>query len=448
MKRSAKRRVFTTRLKAFNSFSDTFSTSTTKSGWKTLSGTWTSGSNAFSSSSGSALAIVPLSKSNATVSTIIPSGGGTGVAFWALDSSNYWAAYGYSTSSTSSTCSSAACSGTENYTVTQSCSCPFAGYYYPSTCGNGACSGSENFTNYRSCSCNTSYGTCAQNQGTCVSSPNYTTCYYPQTTCVYTAGSSSTISLGCYSAFSGCSQYSYPYGETSAPGICGCPTGANKVCCTQVVTTSGSWNNGACSYSGQTVTSSTLSPSGCNYPGQSIATGTYSFNYGSCSYAGQQVNIGWNYGSCSYAGQVVATGTSYTCISQACSGVEAFTDSRSCSCPQTALYSSTCNNGACSGTYSYQASRSCSCTTNYARKVRVVKYISGSPTTVGEFTVSSMPTTISVLTNGTSVTVTGSGSSNTYTNSDGTTYKNFGILKTDGGAEQSTAISSFTALVS
>jgi len=428
MTRSAKRRVFTTRLKAFNSFSDTFSTVTTKSGWKTLTGTWTSGSNLFSTSSGSAIAIVPLSKSNATVSTIIPSGGGTGVAFWALDSSNYWAAYGYSTSSNSSTCTNSACSGTENYTVTQSCSCPFAGYYYPSTCSNGTCSGSENFTNYRSCSCpSTSVSNC--NNGSCSGSEtfiNYRSCSCGTTAlygyCTYTAGTTTTTSAGCYSAFSGCNA---PYGETPAPGICGCPTGSNKVCCTRTTTTSGSWSYNCCSYTGQV----------CQYG----TTGYSTCNSGACS--GSESFVDSRSCSCTI------TSTS-TCNSGACSGSEAFTDSRSCSCPQTAIYNSTCNNGACSGTYSYQASRSCSCTTNYARKVRVVKYISGSPTTVGEFTVSSMPTTISVLTNGTSVTVTGSGSSNTYTNSDGTTYKNFGILKTDGGAEQSTAISSFTALVS
>lgn len=427
MRRVSRRRVVNTRLRAFTSFSDLFSSTTLKSGWKEISGSWTSGSSALSTFSTTGLISIPMSKSDATISIGVPSGTGVGVYFWGTDSNNYWASYAFSTGSTVSTCTNNACSGTENYTVTQSCSCPFAGYYYPSTCNNGSCSGSEQYTATRSCSCSyVSSSNC--NSGACSGSEsftNYRSCSCSTVSlygyCTYTPGTTTSTSAGCVSAFSGCAPQ---YTETSAPGICGCPTGSNRMCCVSTTTTSGSWSYNCCSYTGQVCAYGTTNQSTCNS--------------GACS--GIEAFTDSRSCSCSVT-------SSSNCNSGSCSGSENYTASRSCSCPQTAYYSSTCNNGACSGTYSYQASRSCSCTTTYARKLRTVKVVNGTSTLVGEFTISSVPTTIQIITSGTGVSVSASGASASYTNSDGTTNKNFGIIKTNGGSEQVSAISTFSAQV-
>jgi hypothetical protein len=422
MSRPGKRRIETSRLKAFTSFSDSFSTSL-KSGWKVWDGTWTSQSNSLSSSNSTGLLTVPISKSNVTASINLPVGSGMGISFWVKDSANYWAAFPYSSSYQVSTCVNQSCSGTENYTVTQNCSCPFVGYSYPSTCNSGACSGSETFTNYRSCSCPARSTSNCSNQS-CSGTETFTNTRSCSCStvglygyCTYTTNSQ-TVVRGCYSGFSGCSNPGDT--ETVAPGICGCPTGQNKVCCSYTQTTQ-VWSYSCCSYTGQV----------CQYGSTNQST----CNNGSCS--GTETFTDTRSCSCT---------TTYpsTCNNGSCSGVEAFTDTRSCSCPQTPVYSSTCNNGACSGTYSYQASRNCSCTTNYTRSVKIVKVINGTQSDIGSISISSLPTSVSVTTSGNSVTVSGSGFSQGFTNSDSTIYKNFGIIKSNGGAEQSSAISSFS----
>jgi hypothetical protein len=523
MRRSSRKRVITTRLKAFSSFSDTFSSSSIKSGWKVLSGSWTSGSNNLTGSS-AGLISVPLSKSNATVVATIPSGTGVGTYFWGADANNYWASYAVSNGTTTSTCTNNNCSGTENFTNTRSCSCTngasncnngscSGSENYTATrscscspgasnCNNGSCSGSENYTATRSCSCSTQYGTCAQTTtyGTCSQSTTYGTCAWIQTygtcaivntygTCSYTPGGTTYTSLGCYSAFSGCNSGN----ETSCNGpsgmnVCGCPCGVSKVCCYTVTTTSGSWNYVGCSYSGEQVvtgsswniqgcswvgqqypTGGSWNYSGCIYEGQQVATGT-SWNYSGCSSNGQQVVTGtsWNYSGCSSNGQQVVIGSSSTCNSGACSGSENYTASRSCSCPQisncnngncsgsenyTATRScscvqiSNCTNNACSGTENFTDTRSCSCSTSYSRVLRTVKVVNGVQSTVGEFTIPTNPASIQIVTSGNSVLVSASGLSNSYTNSDGTTNKNFGIIRTSGGSEEISSASAFTATV-
>lgn len=480
MRKSGRSRVINTRLRAFTAFSDNFGSATLKSGWKVLSGGWTSGSNSLVASSSGSLISVPLSKSNATVTATLPSGSGVGLYFWGLDSSNYWASYVVSTGSTVSTCTNNACSGTENYTVTQSCSCYQTGTVQQSTCNNGSCSGIEYFTNYRSCSCyNVSSSNC--NNGSCSGSESYTatrscscnpgasncnngscsgvesfadsrscSCYYSGGVCSYTPGSTTYTSLGCYSAFSGCNSGT----ETSCNGpgglnVCGCPCGQSKVCCYTVTTTSGYYNCAVgCSYNGQ-YNPQCYFNSTCN---SGACSGVeYFMNTRSCSCPSVS---NCNNGSCSGTETYTATRSCScslvqvsTCNSGACSGSESFTDSRSCSCSQVPTYASTCGNGACSGTYSYQATRNCSCTTTYSRILRTIKVVNGVQSTIGDISISSLPTSIQIVTSGTSVSVSGSGSSANYTNSDGTTNKNFGIIKTSGGSEEISSASSFTATV-
>lgn len=520
MKRSSRKRVITTRLKAFSSFSDTFSSSSIKSGWKVLSGSWTSGSNNLIGAS-AGLISVPLSKSNATVIATIPSGTGVGTYFWGADANNYWASYAVSNGTTTSTCTNNNCSGTENFTNTRSCSCTNGAsncnngscsgsenytatrscscYPGASNCNNGSCSGSENYTATRSCSCSTQYGTCSQSTtyGTCSQSTTYGNCTWVQTygtcaivdtygTCSYTSGSTTTsyeVNDGGSCAPIGGTQV----GCSNCSGMGPCGTGG-FVCCRVTTVTGGSWNYSGCSYSGQqVVTGSGWNISGCSYPGQQYPTGG-SWNYSGCYYEGQQVETGtsWNYSGCTYAGQQVATGTSWnysgcssngqqvvigsssTCNSGACSGSENYTASRSCSCPNvsncnngncsgsenyTATRScscaqiSNCANSACSGTENFTDTRSCSCSTSYSRILRTIKVVNGVQSTVGEFTIPTNPASIQIVTSGTSVLVSASGLSNSYTNSDGTTNKNFGIIRTSGGSEEISSASAFTATV-
>lgn len=462
MKKGFSRRIIFTRLKAFSSFSDNFSSSSIKSGWKILSGSWTSGSNTLSAGSVNSLITIPLSKSNATVTATIPSGTGVGIYFWGADSNNYWASYAVSSGNTVSTCSNNACSGTENYSVTQNCSCYddlrtrncscSSVPVQVSTCNNGSCSGSENFTATRNCSCTTQtiYPSNCTN-GECDGVEAYTatrscTCGYSGGTCSYTPGSTTYNNMGCASAFSGCST---AYQETACNGpgglnVCNCPCGVSRVCCYTTTVTSGSYNCATgCSYDGQ-YNSQCYFGSNCNN-GSCSGSETYTA-YRDCSCSAQQIQVS-------------------NCNNGSCSGSETYTGTRSCSCSTQNVQVSNCNSGACSGsenyyvsvstcgsgacsgTYTYTATRNCSCTTTYNRKLRTIKVVNGVQTTVGEFNISSLPTSIQIVTSGTGVNVSSSGSSQGYTNSDGTTNKNFGIIRISGGSEEISSASAFTATV-
>jgi hypothetical protein len=60
--------------------------------------------------------------------------------------------------------------------------------------------------------------------------------------------------------------------------------------------------------------------------------------------------------------------------------------------------------------------------------------------------VAANPTTITAITSGNSVIVSGSTGSQSFTNNDGTTYKNFGTIKDDGGVNSGSFITQFTAI--
>lgn len=474
-KTSAKRKVVQTRLKAFSSFTDNFLLNSLKSGWTSLSGTWLSTGTALTNSSSTGLISVPVSKTNATAVVGIPSGQtGIGAAFWISSAGSYWASFANTTTSVgSSNCNNGNCSGSETYTATRNCSC--SNVY-------GTCQ-----QQYGTCQSSTSpsYGTCAQTTGTCQSttSTTYGTCTWTTSygtcsqttqygTCSYTPGGTTYNSLGCYSAFSGCNSGI----ETSCNGpsgmnVCGCPCGQSKVCCYTTTVTSGSWNYGGCSYNGQQVAIGTSwNYSGCFYSGQQVAIGG-SWNYGGCAYEGQTVVTGtsttWNYAGCSSNGQTVVTGWNYGGCSSV--GQQVFLGNVTtwnyggCSSNGQQVYlgynyggcssngqqvvigqSSNCNNGSCSGSENYTTTRNCSCPTNTNRIIRTIKSVNGTVSTVGSFVVSSVPTSITIQTSGTTVTVSGAGSSQSYTNTDGTIYNKFGIIKNDGGTEQGSSATSFT----
>lgn len=451
---SSKKRSIYTRLKAFSFFSDTFTSVGLKSGWNSLSGLWVSNGSSLTSANSTALIAVPVSKTNASVSVNIPSGQtGMGPAFWVSGAGSYWASFSNTTISTGpSNCNNGACSGSENYIATRNCSC----YDTYGTCQQvyGTCQSSTS-PSYGTCQLYTSYGTCTQttSYGTCVNSPVYGTCSYTPGQTVYT-------SQGCAGAFSGCAPQ---YNETTCNGpngmnVCGCPCGQNRVCCYTTTVTSGGYNY-----------------PGCTYPGETVATGFYDWNYPNCNYSGEQVPIGtsWNYSGCSYEGQQVVTGSSWNYAGCSSNGQQVYLGEVTtwnyggCSYNGQQVYlgfnysgcssngqqvvigqASTCNSGACSGTENYNATRSCSCSTSTNRIVKTIKSINGIVSTVGSFSVSSAPTTISVVTSGNSVLVSAAGSNATYTNSDGTIYNSFGIIKNDGGTEQGSSVTSFSVTAS
>lgn len=458
MKRNVRKNVINSRQRAFSSFTDIFTGSSLKSGWKQINGSWSYSSNKLTSSSNGTL-IVPMSKSNVTVTATIPAGQtGTGVVFWQQDINNYWAAYGYSSNYNISTCNNGSCSGTENFTDTRSCSC-YTTY--------GTCSSSSQAV-YGTCQLSTTYGTCSYDAsyGTCSSTTSnvYGICSLSTTygTCSYTPGSTST---NCFtvSLFSDdCSFYANTVRTCSGNcNGCSCTPQVSRACCKTTTTTAGTWNYVGCSYSGQTVaTGSSYNYGGCSYNGQLIYLGqSTSWNYGGCSYNGQSVYLGssWNYGGCSSNGQQIAIGSSWNYSGCSSNGQQIYLGQTTvwnyggCSSNGQIVATgsaSTCNNGACNGTEQFTNTRSCSCTLGTNRYIRVIKVLNGTKTTIGNISVSSTPLTITAITSGTSVTVSGTTGSQTFTNNDGTTYKNFGTIKDDGGVESGSLISQFTALAS
>lgn len=400
LKTSAKKRKskFNSRIKAFSSFSDNFSTSSIKSGWKRNSGSWSILNNNLVTPSESAIISVPVSRSNATVSVNLTSGlSGVGPLFW-YDGTNYWASY---------------------LEVLQSSG--------PSNCDNGSCSGNETYTTTRNCSCTTNYGTCQSS-----TYPIYGTCSQTTGTCFSTTTQTTTGSWNC----SGCSSNGQQvvtgtsttprsylreasrYTKTTAQRTSGynhCPYVAGP--CRDEYTWSVYCNPGEelSSYSCFSPATTTTTYCTCNY--SQTTTSNTTWNYGGCSSNGQTVVTGWNYGGCSSNGQQVVIGQS-----------------------------STCSNGNCSGTESYTAIRSCSCSTITNRNIKTIKYENGVETVIGTLSVSSNPTQIQIQTNGNNVTISAGGSSATYTNLSSTKPKNFGIIKTNGVLEQGNSVSSFSVL--
>ncbi len=420
LKTSAKKRKskFSSRLKAFSSFSDNFSTPSIRTGWKQNSGLWSLLSNKLITTSENAIISVPVSKSNATISINMPSGAsGVGPLFW-YDGINYWASYlEVSQSNGPSNCNNNACSGTESYTATRNCSCT---------------------TNYGTCQSSTYsiYGTCSQTTGTCSSSTTQSTtgswncsgCSSNGQQVVTGTSTTPRTYIGAAAKYTKSSAertagYNHcPYvsgpcrDEYSWSVYCGPGEELSSYSCYNPATTTTSYCT--CNYSQTTTTTTTWNYPGCSSNGQTVVTG---WNYSGCSSNGQQVYLGegtsWNYSGCSSNGQQIVIGQS-----------------------------STCNNGNCSGTESYTATRSCSCSTVTNRNIKTIKYENGVQTVIGTFSVSSNPTQIQIQTSGNNVTVSAGGNSATYTNLSSTKPKSFGILKTNGILEQGNSVSSFSVL--
>ena len=258
--------------------SDTFTRSTSGSlgtadtgeTWSNISGVWYSnGSQAQSDTSASSypIATITYGVSDVTISAAV--GQGTGVATWVTDANNWYALVPYQTQVNSTYACNCTCNGhyqSYSYPVYYSCAnC--------SACGSYTSGGSTSTYNATCTSTQTgsSYAGSASLSYTCPSGG-----YLSSTRCCTDSTTTSTqnVSIGCYSAFSGCpNPYNgYYVNEVSAPGICGCPTGANKHCCyyTTTVTTT---NYCSSSYSATAVYSC---PSGQTVSGASCYSPTYS----------------------------------------------------------------------------------------------------------------------------------------------------------------------------
>lgn len=110
-----KKRIVSSRLKAFGSFIDNFDTLTLKSGWKSYRGAWSSnGSAAISSTDpiGYAISGIKLSSPNFTASVGVT--GGTGLAYWVSDANSWVASVSYNTSTTSNPCNASSVQNTSN----------------------------------------------------------------------------------------------------------------------------------------------------------------------------------------------------------------------------------------------------------------------------------------------------------------------------------------------
>lgn len=234
---------------SFNrSTSGTLGTAETSEAWTNISGTWyANGSAAQSDTAASSYPIASINYGVSDVTIAAAVGQGTGVAAWISDANNWYALVPYQT----------------QVNTTYSCNCSCNGhcesYSYPvyNSCANCSACGSTQS------SVTTDIGAATYSAGTITSWS-----YYESATLSYSCPNGGTlsgtrcniegtttyvytkVSKGCYSGFSGCNS---PYSEEVAPGICGCPTGQNKVCCYQFeyvpVTTGGSSYTATATYS-------------------------------------------------------------------------------------------------------------------------------------------------------------------------------------------------------
>lgn len=180
MRKSYRRRsVIASRLKAFSSFSDTFSLSSgMKNGWKSLSGLWSSNSGNVTSSTDATtypISYVKMSKSDITASINVSPG--TGISFWVTDSGNWYATtyvkdnYTYSCNCSTcygscycNSCKTCSSSSTSCQTCCNVYSCSGAGYSNTirsgSSCYNrttGEYQGEALCTSSSNCNCQTTY---------------------------------------------------------------------------------------------------------------------------------------------------------------------------------------------------------------------------------------------------------------------------------------------------
>lgn len=290
--------VIVSRLKAFNFFTDAF-TSALNAAWKSLRGAFSvSGGTATTSTPTTSypLSVVKMAKTNVTAQAT-NMGQGTGLAIWSTDSGNWWGVVtGQNPGETCNcqTCNAANCNAW--YTI----------------CNSGNCTGGYNVCGASNCSGYTCNGT--QNSSTCngYTCNAYTCNAY---TCnAYACVPGTTYCSGGYNTSNCCGYY-------AAPGNCKTYNKAGN-CASYYYSTScscynGSYCNGySCAYycSSSSCSASTCSTSNC--------TG------------------GWNASTCNSSNCSSWTCNSYSCASWTCYGTTSY-------CNAAYYYSYTCNCQTC-----------------------------------------------------------------------------------------------------
>jgi hypothetical protein len=115
MRTAKKKRVISSKLKAYQQFLDSFGGTTLKAGWKSYKGSWVLGTGvAISSSDPTVYAIsgVKLSLPNLTASAGVT--GGTGLTYWVSDANSWVASVSHNTTSTSYPCNAGLVTNTSN----------------------------------------------------------------------------------------------------------------------------------------------------------------------------------------------------------------------------------------------------------------------------------------------------------------------------------------------
>lgn len=396
----------------------------TSQAWTNRTGTWyANGSAAQSDTAASSypVASVTFPADDVTVSASVS--GGTGPAVWVTSSGDWYAAILYWTQVNSTYSCNCSCNGhyiSTSTPVYYSCSsCAQCGSYVSGGSSYAATNNpTQTFTGW------SYYGSASGPYYSCPNGGtlNGTRC---ETTTV-TQGT--TVSLGCYSAFSGCTYYSYPYAETPAPGICGCPTGSNKVCCTQYIP-------GGTTTSSYTATISySCSVGETGHPGAaSCYTATYSTtnNY-SCPSGGTLS------GSTCY---IAGTTTCYSCQNYTC-GVNYYVAG-----------SAFVSGGTYPNCDAYGAScQTCGTLTN-SYYLRILKSVGGTVTSpAADISLPSQPAAIKMTTSGNTITyqayadtslTSAIGSQGSITETSPTKVQNYGIIKAPTEYGQGSTVDNF-----
>ena len=218
--------VITSRLKAFNFFSDAF-TSSLNAAWKYIRGTWTSSSSKASTSNlptDYPLATVKMAKTNVTAQ-IESVDQGAGIALWVTDSGNWWGVVSGSDGATDCNCST--CYGSNCNAYASACGSYYcqSSYYVCNQYVNATCAAGfydpcpSTYCSSYYCSSYNAYNAKNKTGGTCkgYSCGSYAcnaasfTCF--QYNAAYCASSTSTCNAyACASYYDYCaSSYNYSY---------------------------------------------------------------------------------------------------------------------------------------------------------------------------------------------------------------------------------------------
>lgn len=242
--------------------------------WVATKGTWSAnGSQAVSSDTASTypIASIPL-KANVTVSADVS--GGVGVAFWVSDANNWWTAYPYYNTSTTSSCTGPTVSCTDS----------------SNTCAPGGC-GTVSSTPTTTTSCTGATVSCSDTSNTCS----------PGGCGTVSSTSTTTTSSSCTGSTVSCSDTT----NTCAPGGCGAVSSSS--------TSSTSCTGSLVSCSDLTNTCDPGGASGCPIYSSATSTSDCSGSTRTCTDTTDTCSPSGGYSSCPITSTI--TSTVYSCPS-------------------------------------------------------------------------------------------------------------------------------------